>query len=46
MMAEDCKPIVVTDAGFRTPWFKEIESLGWDWVGRTDTQQTHDKKLQ
>jgi len=27
-------PIVITDAGFRTPWFKEIEKLGWDWVGR------------
>jgi len=34
MIANDCCPIVVTDAGFRTPWFKEIESLGWDWVGR------------
>jgi len=34
MLTVDCCPIVVTDAGFRTPWFKEIESLGWDWVGR------------
>jgi len=34
MLPEDCCPIVVTDAGFRTPWFREIESLGWDWVGR------------
>jgi hypothetical protein len=30
----DCKPIIVTDAGFRGPWFKLIESLGWDFVGR------------
>jgi len=30
----DCKPIIVTDAGFRVPWFKLIESLGWDYVGR------------
>jgi hypothetical protein len=29
-----CRPIVVTDAGFRTPWFKQVERLGWDWVGR------------
>jgi len=29
-----CKPIIVTDAGFRVPWFKLIESLGWDYVGR------------
>lgn len=29
-----CRPIVVTDAGFRTPWFKQVEQFGWDWVGR------------
>jgi len=34
MLPADCRPIVVTDAGFRTPWFKQVEALGWDWVGR------------
>jgi len=34
MIRSDCVPILVTDAGFRTPWFREVESLGWDWVGR------------
>lgn len=29
-----CCPILVTDAGFRTTWFKLVESIGWDWVGR------------
>jgi hypothetical protein len=29
-----CKPIIVTDAGFRTPWFDAVEALGWDFVGR------------
>ncbi len=29
-----CCPILVTDAGFRTPWFKQVERMGWDWVGR------------
>jgi hypothetical protein len=29
-----CRPIVVTDAGFRTPWFVQVEKMGWDWVGR------------
>jgi hypothetical protein len=29
-----CCPIVVTDAGFRCPWFKLIKSCGWDFVGR------------
>lgn len=27
-------PILVTDAGFRTPWFRAVEALGWHWVGR------------
>lgn len=30
----DCSPIIVTDAGFRNPWFKEILKMGWDYVGR------------
>jgi len=34
LLPEQCKPIIVTDAGFRVPWFKLIESLGWDYVGR------------
>jgi hypothetical protein len=29
-----CVPIIVTDAGFRGPWFKAVEALGWDWIGR------------
>ncbi len=27
-------PIVVTDAGFRAPWFQEVERIGWTFVGR------------
>ncbi len=34
MLPSACKPIVVSDAGFRVPWFKLVESLGWDYVGR------------
>jgi hypothetical protein len=34
MLPADCLPIIVTDAGFRTPWFKLVEELEWDWVGR------------
>ena len=30
----DCRPIIVTDAGFRVPWFELIKSLNWDFVGR------------
>lgn len=28
------RPIVVTDAGFRAPWFRAVEAMGWYWVGR------------
>lgn len=34
MLAVNCTPIIVSDAGFRTAWFKQVEQLGWDWVGR------------
>lgn len=27
-------PIVVTDAGFRAPWFREVDRIGWILVGR------------
>ena len=27
-------PVIVTDAGFKKPWFRAVEALGWDWVGR------------
>lgn len=34
MLPPSCQPIVVTDGGFKVPWFKLIQSLGWDYVGR------------
>ena len=34
ILPQACRPIVVSDAGFRTPWFRQVEKLGWDWVGR------------
>jgi len=29
-----CRPIIVTDAGFHNPWFRQVLTLGWDYVGR------------
>jgi len=26
--------IILTDAGFRRPWFTQVERLGWSWIGR------------
>ena len=34
MLPAGCRPIIVSDAGFRVPWFKQVESFGWDWIGR------------
>jgi hypothetical protein len=31
----DCRPIIVTDAGFKTPWFREVLALNWYFVGRS-----------
>jgi len=34
VLPEHCRPIIVTDAGFRGPWFREVERYGGDWLGR------------
>lgn len=34
LLPEGCQPIVITDAGFRNPWFKAVLALRWDYVGR------------
>lgn len=34
IIPKGCKPITITDAGFHSPFFKEVEKLGWNWVGR------------
>jgi hypothetical protein len=34
ILPQGAKPIIITDAGFRAPWFKAVEALGLHWVGR------------
>jgi hypothetical protein len=29
-----CRPILITDAGFRGPWFEAVRAMGWDFIGR------------
>ena len=43
MLPVSCSPIVVSDAGFRIPWFRLVESLGWDYIGRV-RNSTHCKR--
>ena len=33
-IGEGIEVTVVTDAGFRRPWFAQVERLGWSWIGR------------
>src|SRR3954471_10375469 len=38
----DCRPIIITDAGFRSPWFDAVTGLGWDFIGRIrNTTKVH-----
>jgi hypothetical protein len=34
MLPAHCRPIVIADAGFRVPFYRYVERLGWHWVGR------------
>jgi hypothetical protein len=34
LVPETVRPILVTDAGFRRPWFLAVSEIGWHWVGR------------
>jgi len=34
LLPEGVTPILITDAGFRAPWFKAVDRLGWHWIGR------------
>lgn len=29
-----CEPVIVTDAGFKSTWFRALDKLGFSWVGR------------
>ncbi len=35
VLPEHVHAIIITDAGFCNPWFKEVQRLGYDWIGRT-----------
>jgi hypothetical protein len=38
LLPASCQPIIVTDAGFHTPWFNAVMQLGWHFVGRIGGQ--------
>lgn len=34
LLPKECTPLLITDAGFKNPWFKAVLELGWDFIGR------------
>jgi len=32
VLPETCKPIIVSDAIYRSPWFKIVEEKKWYWI--------------
>lgn len=34
LLSAGCLPILITDAGFRSTWFKLVNQMGWHWIGR------------
>lgn len=38
-----CTPLILTDAGFRNTWFRQVQAKGWFWLGRVrgDVTWTH-----
>lgn len=34
VLPNDCKPVIVTDAGFHCGWFREVAAHGWHYIGR------------
>ncbi|RYX03723.1 IS4 family transposase [Legionella pneumophila] len=34
ILPQGCCPCILSDAGFKNPWFKAVSALGWDYLGR------------
>lgn len=34
VVPDTATPVLVTDAGYRAPWFRAVSALGWHWLGR------------
>jgi len=45
LLPADTRPILVTDAGFRAPWCRTVDRLGWRWITRL-RHRTHVKLVE
>jgi hypothetical protein len=34
VLPAECRPVIITDAGFRATWFKMLDEIGFAWIGR------------
>ncbi len=34
LLPPNCQPVFITDAGFRSTWFKLLDGMGYAWIGR------------
>lgn len=34
ILPSNTTPLIVSDAGFKVPWYKSVEKLGWYWLSR------------
>jgi Transposase DDE domain len=42
ILPKGCRPYIVTDAGFKNPWFRAVLALRWDYIGRVRGKVTYD----
>jgi len=42
VLPSGCRPYIVTDAGFKNPWFNAVLVLGWDYIGRVRGKVNYD----
>lgn len=40
VLPSHCRPLIITDAGFRATWFKMLTELGFAWIGRIRNRDT------
>ena len=39
MLPDGCKPIIVTDAGYKVPWLQDVRKQGWHYITRVRGKQ-------
>lgn len=44
IIPDKCTPIIMTDAGFRNPWFELLKMFGWDFIGRVRNETQYCKE--